>query len=296
MSVVNAKLKMSREAFVGELTTRIKLGQEMLEEQFQIIGQERRAWGLGSRVCAVYDQAKLEEYTKKYEKWNDFNKELLKQAFDIPNSSYHADYVQADTFELYGTGDVIEDLKSTLKCKLTNLESLAEKCHMIETIAIKAVQPEKKVVKGAKRVFIVHGHDTALRTQVELFIKNLGYDPIVLFKEADKGRTIIEKLENETDAVCYAIVLYTSCDLGKAKEDDDLKPRARQNVVFEHGYMNAKIGRNRVCALLEKGVEEPGDLSGVIYKSVDDGGLWQYALAKEMTAAGLDIDMNNVKV
>lgn len=49
------------------------------------------------------------------------------------------------------------------------------------------------------------------------------------------------------------------------KGEKDLKDRARQNVIFEHGYMVAKLGRDKVIALVDQGVEIPGDLSGVIY-------------------------------
>ena len=146
-----------------------------------------------------------------------------------------------------------------------------------------------------KRVFIVHGHNSDLRNQVELLLTQLGYDPIVLFKEASMSRTIMEKLEAESKDCCYSVVLYTKCDEGRVKGATDFNPRARQNVVFEHGYMCAKFGRDHVCALVEDGVEVPGDLSGVIYISYDKGGSWRYDIAKEMRAIGLDADSNLIK-
>ena len=149
--------------------------------------------------------------------------------------------------------------------------------------------------KDSKNVFVVHGHDTNVRNEVELFIRAIGYEPIILCKRADKGDTIIEKIEREAKNVCFAIVIYTSCDLGKDKNADDLKPRARQNVVFEHGFMCAHLGRERVCALLEDGVEQPGDLQGVIYKPLDATGAWKYQVADEMKAVGLDVDKNKIK-
>ena len=117
----------------------------------------------------------------------------------------------------------------------------------------------------------------------------------MLFKEADKGQTIIEKLESKSSDVAFCLVLYTACDKGCAKDEDDLKPRARQNVVFEHGMMCAKLGRNRVVALLEDGVEMPGDLSGVIYKRIDPYGHWKYDVGKEMREAGLNVDLNKIR-
>lgn len=125
---------------------------------------------------------------------------------------------------------------------------------------------------------------------MELLIKKIGYEPIVLFKQASGGKTIIEKFEEETESVVFAIILYTACDYGRDKQESKEQPRARQNVVFEHGYLSAKLGRSRVCALVEPGIEVPGDLAGVVY--IQLSGTWEYMLAKEMKQAGLEIDLN----
>ena len=61
-------------------------------------------------------------------------------------------------------------------------------------------------------------------------------------------------------------------------------------MVFEHGFLSAKLGRDHVCALVEPGVEVPGDLAGVVY--VPLSGPWEYMIAKEMKQAGLEIDLN----
>lgn len=69
---------------------------------------------------------------------------------------------------------------------------------------------------------------------------------------------------------------------------------ARQNVVFEHGYLIGRLGRERVCALVKGNVETPGDISGVVYISMDDAGAWKADLAREMRATGLPVDMNKL--
>jgi predicted nucleotide-binding protein len=148
----------------------------------------------------------------------------------------------------------------------------------------------------SNKVFIVHGHSELLIAQTKNFVMELGFVPVVLRDQASQGKTIIEKLESNTD-VTFAIVLYTACDRGSINDKKaPLKPRARQNVVFEHGYLNSKLGRNRVCALVEEGVESPGDLAGVVYIPIDKGGVWKVIVAKEMKAAGLDVDFNKVVI
>jgi len=142
-------------------------------------------------------------------------------------------------------------------------------------------------------VFIVHGHDEVARLKLEEFLGKVGLNPIVLSHQADEGRTIIEKIEKYSN-VGFAIVLYTYCDDGKEKTESEYKKRARQNVVFEHGYMIAKLGRNKVCALRKGDIEIPSDYQGVIFKTMDESGGWQIELAKELKASGYSVDMNSL--
>jgi predicted nucleotide-binding protein len=41
-----------------------------------------------------------------------------------------------------------------------------------------------------------------------------------------------------------------------------------------------------------EGVELPSDMSGVLYTPLDAGGAWKLALAKELRAAGLPVNLN----
>ena len=107
---------------------------------------------------------------------------------------------------------------------------------------------------------------------------------------------IEEKIEKYTD-VEFAVVLYTECDVGREKSQDQSqdKYRARQNVVFEHGYLFGKLSRKNVCAFVKGNVETPGDMSGVVYIPMDDNGAWQMELVRTMNTAGLTVDMNKLK-
>lgn len=150
-------------------------------------------------------------------------------------------------------------------------------------------------IELSNKVFVVHGHDDAAKLDVARTLETVGFHAIILHEQPSEGKTIIEKIETHTD-VAFAVVLYTPCDFGRAKEQsvDEEQSRARQNVVFEHGYLTAKLGRNRVCALVKGEVETPGDYNGVVYIPFDQAGAWKLALAKEMRAAGLDFDTNKL--
>ena len=73
-----------------------------------------------------------------------------------------------------------------------------------------------------------------------------------------------------------------------------MKPRARQNVVFEHGYLIGRIGRKNVCALVKGEVEKPNDISGVVYIDMDGNGGWKLSIVKEMVAAGYEVDLSKL--
>jgi predicted nucleotide-binding protein len=150
--------------------------------------------------------------------------------------------------------------------------------------------------KTLQRVFVVHGESVALRESVARMIERLGLEPIILQEQADRGNTIIEKFIEHAD-VAFAVILLTGDDQGgsKALMCENYQLRARQNVIFELGYFVAKLGRDRVCALYEEGVEVPSDYSGVLYIKADAAGAWQLQLAGEFAASGLSVDLNRLK-
>ncbi len=132
-----------------------------------------------------------------------------------------------------------------------------------------------------KRVFIVHGRDKSLRDEVKAYLSECGWSPVILAEQTSSGRTIIEKIENYADVQC-AVVLYSGCDWGALKGEAAFSPRARQNVVLEHGFFIGRLGRERVFAIKENGVEVPNDLAGVVY--IEKEGDWKRELRKELSA------------
>ncbi|HUU86672.1 MAG TPA: nucleotide-binding protein [Candidatus Glassbacteria bacterium] len=161
-----------------------------------------------------------------------------------------------------------------------------------ETASRIGAQKMEKEAKDSKKVFIVHGHDEGSRESAARFVEKLGLSAIILHEQASKGKTIIEKFEDYAD-VGFAIVLLTPDDVGASSKDPEkLKPRARQNVIFELGYFIGKLGRGRVVALYKEGVEIPSDYKGVIFIPFDEHGSWKLKLTKELKTVWSDIDLN----
>jgi predicted nucleotide-binding protein len=146
----------------------------------------------------------------------------------------------------------------------------------------------------SRKVFLVHGHDEAVQQTVSKFLNSLNLDVVILHEQPNQGRTIIEKFEKHSD-VGFAVVLLTPDDVGAAiNHPANAKKRARQNVILELGYFIGKLGRGRVCPIYIEEVELPSDLHGVLWVAYDQSGEWRSKLAREIHAAGIDVDLGKV--
>lgn len=150
-------------------------------------------------------------------------------------------------------------------------------------------EEKSKLVKGEKRIFIVHGHDNELKLEVANWLLNNKVEAIILHQQANGGTTsILDKIRKNSDVDC-AIVLLTADDVGKDKNKSELLPRARQNVVFEAGYFIGKLGADHVILLADPKVETPGDLGGCIYVEADPNGGWKEQIRIELSAMGISL-------
>lgn len=162
-----------------------------------------------------------------------------------------------------------------------------------KTYVLTQGQSVPKLVRPlTNRIFVVHGHDGEARETVARYLEGIGFEPVILHEQANRSRTIIEKIEANRD-VSFAVILLTPDDEGCVKGGAP-EPRARQNVLLELGYFMAHLGRENICALKRGTVEIPSDFAGVIWEAMDDNGGWKSALARELEAAGHHIDWNKV--
>lgn len=239
--------------------------------------------------------------------------------------NYIIPYLKNDVFYIEGTelkhGDVNQIIVSEAE---TSIENLVQKAKMLNRkrsfyLAIDCVVAgDKEYVKiitseilkegrhlldsnlasfgvsniNNKKVFIVYGHDENSELKVANFISTLNLEPVVLSEKANGGKTIIEKLEENSD-VGFAVVLYTPDDMVKIDDFEEYK-QPRPNVIFEYGYFMAKLGRDRVALLLKEEIKEHSDILGTAYIKIDENNGWKLQVAKELKAAGYKIDLNKI--
>ena len=141
------------------------------------------------------------------------------------------------------------------------------------------------------KIFISHGHDDPVTTMVAKFLEDGGTKPILVQQQPRASHLILDAFEKNTN-VAFAIVLMTPDDEGRAKGESAWQPRARQNVIFELGYLLAKLGRDRVLVLYKpEGVslEWPSNFTGVLYREMGWGGAWRDDLRQDLYKAGIKL-------
>ena len=269
-----------------------------LEEAHQKLS-ERIEKGREIKSIPINSFQDLDTAKKTYSKWSSYNNELLKRLFTTEELSneYYSSTI-SDLFSMYDPSifDQITNLHERVDNELHCLDSIVERLEIIPTSNTAKLSETKPLVTkklDLNKIFVVHGHDNEAKLEVARFIEKIGFEPIILHEQASGSKTIIEKIEAYSD-VGFGVIIYTPCDIGaKRSIPPDLKGRARQNVVFEHGFLIGKLGRSNVCPLVKGEVETPNDISGIVYTSMDKAN-WQLELAKELRAAGYSVNMNKV--
>jgi len=244
----------------------------------------------------------LKSSTNEYDTWDSFNALLLKQIFttDELSNEYSLSTGVYAIFDEPTLSNKIAFLYDDISERIHRIDSIIKRLELIPLSAenqhTNTSKPSTKSSNVNNKVFVVHGHDEIAKNELELFLREIGINPIVLHREVDEGQTLIEKFEKHSD-VGYTFIILTpdeiACSLqDDLKDDRDLykELRARPNVIFEFGYFIGKLGRSRVCCLYTGCVSLPSDLHGFIYKKYDNKiDEIKYEIIKELQAAGYNV-------
>lgn len=191
-------------------------------------------------------------------------------------------------------------LSSELEILIRNNKDLTEKAKVAAQEADKLRERDlrdvrEQMLRIGTGIFLVHGHNEILKLEVARLLENATDEEItILSEQANRGRTVVEKLE-QYSRVKFAVVLLTPDDRVTSNESHEPLGRARQNVILELGFFLGLLGRDRVCALYKSDVEIPSDYRGVLFIQADDHGAWKFNLLRELAAAEISVNWQRVK-
>jgi predicted nucleotide-binding protein len=257
-----------------------------------------------SDTLPKYNEDNNQEYDKWHRKIEDsleYIPFLEKYFNELEKIKFKDNPMQQGFDKAWGGTAEIDRYNKTIKDTKALLESMIDKINDWNdniVLDLQKIKHENTTIntinhKPKTKVFIVHGHDELAISQVSDVIRKLKLEPIVLRDQLDRSNTVIEKIEKQTNEVGFGVILYTECDIG-GKNINSLQPRARQNVVLEHGYLMARLGRENTMALVKGTIETPSDISGLIYTLMDEHKAWKYKLVDELKASGYKVSKDDI--
>lgn len=249
-------LKLFRSIFKGKQRRAVDCtGLRMLE----ICEKNILAYGDVRGATRLWDSIPSLRYLLEFKAIKTYDYRLKEYNLDMPIFSLKNGLVHFHT-----------DLGNSMIIILKEFESriLQEKAYIVTG----KWKDEPKV--GKAKVFIVFGHDRGDAFELKSFLRKKGFDePIMLEEKPFRGRTIIEKFEEETADVGLVFVLLTPDDIVLSKTENGQESRARENVIFELGYFYGKFSRKsgQVIPLYKGNTNIFSDFLGIGYIDITNG-------------------------
>jgi predicted nucleotide-binding protein len=197
-----------------------------LKKNFDSI-QYRRGGCSGKEVETLFPR-----YVSLIKKLKEVNPDLFS---DIPELEIPKSIGNALEQTLYSKADIDPLVR--------NLDYLIE-LNAEYKIADKVQEREK-----SKRIFISHGRSKEWYKIQTFLERDLGISTLELAQEPNLGRTVLQKLNEESEKCSVAIIVMTGDDIVSGEEI-----RARENVMHEIGFFQGKYGLSNIILLHEEGV------------------------------------------
>lgn len=156
----------------------------------------------------------------------------------------------------------------------------------------KKAVPEKQEQSSGKKILLVNISDAKLNEDIFKFIKKMGYEPVVVDQNTESdvfGSNILNS--SMYGNPIFAIIHW------KGETECDGKRYPTPYTIFSTGYYVAKLTSKRVLIISYEDINWYDDnYSGLNFMGVDNiQELMELKLAREMDAAGLNIDFNFLK-
>lgn len=195
--VPKARLIISKARFTQHLNERIAKGNILHEKNVPLQRQPQDSYygySVRNAMSPVRFTDEQEAFMSEFQKWTDYNSELLKQSFDIGNNEYQAKYVRCgQSIVISANDDIIRLYKEELKYKIDFLYSLLAK---VELLPCAIIEPEEKLEEPKKKqplLFISHSYaDEVIASALVTMLRTLGFNKSNLFCSSVPGYDIAE--------------------------------------------------------------------------------------------------------
>lgn len=214
-----AKLIIGRNKFSSLLVKRIADGKHLLAKDVPSERQSQDSYygyPVRNSIQPVEFTDTQNTFISEFHKWTDYNSEMLKQYFDIPNNEYQTKYVKCgQSLVISANEDIIELYKEELRDKINYLDSLNDKVELLPCSLEDPIEEPKK--EKQPLLFISHSsYDENIASALVTLLRTLGFNKSNLFcssvpgYDIAEGEDIYETLVSKfTDYNIYVILLLS---------------------------------------------------------------------------------------
>lgn len=132
--------------------------------------------------------------------------------------------------------------------------------YILEVNSNMRVGSNMESLEKKNRAFLSHGRSNEWYKVQSYLEKDLHVHTLELAQEPNMGRTVLQKLNEESEKCSIAVIIMTGEDV-----TTDGEIRVRENVLHEIGYFQGKFGLDKVVLLHENGVNIPSNIHGLVY-------------------------------
>ena len=213
-------------------------------------------------------------------KWDDHNRDLLRRVFKT--DAVRIAYEKSGIVPTGAASPALEmdRLLASVEDKLKTLQAIVDRLGGTETIAAGTGTGLSAGVKS--KIFVAHAGETGLARTVGRYLESEHFSPILVSGAPAEGEIDANQIDAYPDAR-FAIVLVAGDQV-----DGSSRRAPNPDAIMWLGYFAGRLGRRRVCGLIQPGLDPPGRYLGLKSVPFDDAGAWKGLLAKRIELADQD--------
>ncbi|GEM_PF-6472732 len=150
--------------------------------------------------------------------------------------------------------------------------------------------------KTLARVLLVPGSDQLINNEVAAFLRSLAVE-VTMYSQSEEQAPLIDRLNRY--AYSDFIVVIFSPDFyfyPRTQSHENASIMAPQEMVFQLGYLVAKLGRQKIVVLCQEHdrLRRPTDYFDLYYVSLNPMGSWKTDIVNRMKSSGVPVPENQL--
>ena len=217
-------------------------------------------------------------------KWDDNNRESLRRLFKSDTVRQGYDKAGAVPTGAATPAIELERLRASMEHRLGLLQAILDRLGGAEDSG--GGGGGSGGGAGSKPVvFIAHAGELGLARTIGRFLESQRLTPVIITNNPGETEIGVGQIDGYPDAR-FAIVLVAGDTSGAHDESGRRIPNPE--AIIWLGYFIGRLGRRRVCGLLQPGLDHPGRSFGIRSYNYDEGGGWKGMVAKAIELADAD--------